>query len=207
MKIYLRKLLVLSVLFTGLVCPASAQYFDKYYSFGPAYSMPLSNRSYISKPTVRSGKFSYRELLNERVSAGVDLSVSMYDDYIPPQVYQSGNQAVYTDFYPYTTQYGLALSGEYLFRPEAKLIPYVGFSAGAAFTSMKLYYNIYDNSATKWAPLLRPYGGAMLRLGSNTSWGAFACAFFDQNFVRSEDYGYKGLSSLSLQAGLVYLNW
>ena len=186
---------------------AFGQYFDKFYGVGMSFSAPLSNRDYINDASLKSGRFFYRELLNERVSAGLDVTYTQYDDYIPAQTYTSGSQTVFTDFYPYTTQIGVSLAGEYLFRPEGRLIPYAGLAVGADYARLKLYYNIYSNTETKWSPLVRPYGGAILRLGTKTSWGFFACAVYQHSFLKAPDYGYSGLSSVGLQAGLVYLNW
>lgn len=190
-----------------LVSAAGAQYFDKYYGIGPAVSAPLSNRSYIDNPSTRSARFFYRELINEHVSAGIDVSFAGYNDYIAPAVYQSQNQAIFTDFYNYTDVAALALAGEYLFRPDKKLIPYLGFAAGASYTRLRLYYNIYSNKDTKWSGLVRPYGGAMVRFGDKTSWGAFANASFEHMFLKAPDYDYSGLSSVAFQVGFVYLNW
>jgi len=200
-------ILCLTLLTPALFISAYGQYFDKYYGIGPAYAVPLSNREYINNPSTRSGRFFYRELINEHVAAGLDVSFAGYNDYIPPAVYQSQNQAIFTDFYNYTDNVGVALAGEYLFRPDKKLIPYLGFAAGASYTRLRLYYNIYSNKDTKWSGLIRPYGGAMFRFGAKTSWGAFANASFEHAFLNAPDYDYKGLSSLALQVGFVYLNW
>lgn len=201
------KRMLFAILGMMAVHSAIGQYFDKYYGLGISYSTPLSNRSYIDESSIRSYRFTYRELINEHVSAGIDVSYASYNDYIPGQVYQSGNQSVFTDFYPYTTQIGLGLAGEYLFRPDKKLIPFAGLTVGAAYSRLQLYYNIYSNTDNVWSPLLRPYGGAMVRLGTKTSWGFFATAALDHSFLKASEYGYSGFSSLGLQAGFVYLNW
>ena len=202
-----RIVLLLMVLIGVGIHSARAQYFDKYYGVGPAVSVPLSNRSYIDNVSTRAGRFFYRELINEHVAAGIDVSFAGYNDYIPPAVYQSQNQAIFTDFYNYTDHAGLALAGEYLFRPDKKLIPYVGLAGGASYTRLRLYYNIYSNKDTKWSGMIRPYGGAMVRFGTKTSWGAFAHASFEHALLNAPDYDYKGLSALAFQIGFVYLNW
>jgi len=182
-------------------------YFDKYYGGGAMISVPLSNRSFLAKPTVRSGGFFYREMLNDRVSAGFDVSFAGYDDYTPPKLYESANSAVYTDFYNYVNRFTVAVAGDYLFRPEGKVIPFAGAGLGASYTSVRIYYNIYDDRETKWSVSLTPHAGALFRFGTRTSWGAFASAGFDYSFLTMPNFDYKGFGALSLQAGLVYMDW
>lgn len=185
----------------------TAQYFDKYYGVAAVGSLPLSNREFINDPSIRGIKLMYRELLNEKLSAGFDFNYSGYKDYTEPRVYPTGNGAVFTDFFGYVDQYSITLSGEYLFAPDKKLIPYLGFGGGASYSSFRLYYNVYQNSERKWSGIIRPYGGAILRFGSKTSWGAFTSLSLDHSFVKAPDFDYKGLASMNLQIGLVYLNW
>jgi len=182
-------------------------YFDKYYGGGAMLSVPLSNRSFLSNPTTRGGRFFYREMLNDRVSAGFDVTFAGYNDYSPPQVYQSSNSAVYTDFFNYVNQFTVSVAGEYLFRPEGRVIPFAGAGLGATYSSVRIYYNIYDDRETKWAVLLRPHAGALVRFGTRTSWGAFASATFDYTFLKMPNFDYNGFATLALQAGLVYMNW
>jgi len=59
-------------------------YYDKYFGAGPIASVPLSNRDFIDNRSLRGARFFYRELINDRVSAGFDLSYLAYDDYLPP---------------------------------------------------------------------------------------------------------------------------
>ncbi|MFM8349420.1 MAG: hypothetical protein ACKOAR_15355 [Bacteroidota bacterium] len=185
----------------------SMPYFDKYYGFAGVASIPVSNRSFLGNPSVKGGRFMYREMLNDRVSAGLDITFAGYDDYTPPRLYQNDNSAVYTDFYNNVNQFGISVSGEYLFRPEGKVIPFAGAGLGASYTSVRVYYNVYDNRESKWSVLIRPYAGAMIRFGTKTSWGAFASANLDYSTLKMPNYDYQGFATLSFQAGLVYLNW
>jgi len=182
-------------------------YYDKFFGAGPVVSFPLSNKEFIDKVALRGARFFYRELINDRVSAGFDFSYVSYSDYIPPRVYVNGSQSVYTDLYNNVDQYAITVSGEYNFRPEAMLMPYAGFGGGAGYSIFNLYYNIYSDSDRKWSGLIRPYGGAMLRFGSKSSWAFFSTVSFDHAFVKAPDYDYNGFSSLNIQAGLVFLDW
>lgn len=182
-------------------------YYDKFFGAGPVVSNPLSNRDFIDKVAVRGIRFFYRELINDRVSAGFDFSYVSYSDYIPPRVYNNGLQSVYTDLYNNVDQYAVTVSGEYNFRPEAMVMPYAGLGGGAGYSIFNLYYNIYSDSDRKWSGLIRPYGGAMLRFGSKSSWAFFSTISLDHAFVKVPDYDYNGFSSLNIQAGLVFLDW
>lgn len=182
-------------------------YYDKFFGAGPILSVPLSNRDFLDKQTVKGARFFYREVINDRVSAGFDLSYSAYNDYLPPKVYQDGLTAIYTDIYNTLEQYSLTISGEYNFRPEARVMPYAGLGAGAGFTSVALYYNIYNDSGQKWAGVLRPYAGASFRFSDRSPWAAFTTISIDHSFVKLPDYDYNGFSALNIQVGLVFLDW
>jgi hypothetical protein len=182
-------------------------YYDKFFGAGPVASFPLSNRSFIDNVALRGLRFFYRELINERVSAGFDFSYVSYSDYLPPKVYGTSLQSVYTDLYNNVDQYAITVSGEYNFRPEARLMPFAGLGGGAAYSIFNLYYNIYSDSDRKWSGLIRPYGGAMFRFGPKSSWALFSTISLDHAFVKAPDYDYNGFSSMNIQAGLVFLDW
>jgi hypothetical protein len=182
-------------------------YFDKYYGFGPLLSVPLTNRSFIDKVSLRGARFFYREMLSEHVAAGLDLSYAGFNDYIPPAVYTSPGSSVYTDLYNYVDHYSATVSGEYIFSPYKRFMPYAGVGLGASYTNFRLYYNIYEDGASKWGVLVRPYAGIMMRFSKRSSWGAFANLHMDYSTVRAADFDYKGFSTMAFQAGIVYLNW
>lgn len=182
-------------------------YYDKFFGAGPVVSFPLSNRNFIDNTALRGLRFFYRELISERVSGGFDFSYVTYSDYLPPRVYTTGLQSVYTDLYNNVDQYAVTVSGEYNFRPEARLMPFAGLGGGAAYSIFNLYYNIYSDSDRKWSGLIRPYGGAILRFGPKSSWAFFSTISLDHAFVKAPDYDYNGFSSMNIQAGLVFLDW
>lgn len=186
---------------------SSFPFYDKFFGGGPIVSTPLSNRDFIDKQSVKGIRFFYRELINNRVSAGFDFSYITYNDYLPPKVYDDGTQAIYTDIYNNLDQYAITVSGEYNFRPDARLMPFVGLGAGAAYSSINLYYNIYSDSDRKWSGLVRPYGGAIFRFSSKSSWAAISTLSFDHAMLKLPDYDYNGFSALNLQVGLVFLDW
>ena len=182
-------------------------YYDKYFGAGPIVSVPLSNRDFIDNRSLRGARFFYRELINDRVSAGFDLSYVAYDDYLPPKVFDDGTTAIYTDLYNAVEQYGVTVSGEYNFRPGRRIMPYAGLGGGAGYSSFALYYNIYSDRQSKWSGLVRPYAGVFFRFSDKSSWAAFTTVSLDHAFVKAPDYDYKGFSALNLHVGLVFLDW
>lgn len=182
-------------------------YYDKFFGAGPVLSMPLSNRGFIDNQSLRGVRFFYREIITDRVSAGFDFSYSAYDDYLPPKVYNNGLNAVYTDIYNSVEQYGLTLSGEYNFKPESKIMPYVGFGAGMSYSTYSIYYNIYSDNEKKWSGLIRPYTGVAYRFSDKSPWAIFTTFSLDHSFAKAPDYDYKGFSAFNMQLGMVFLDW
>ncbi|MFZ9504743.1 MAG: hypothetical protein ACO263_09255 [Cyclobacteriaceae bacterium] len=182
-------------------------YYDKYFGAGPIASVPLSNRDFIDNRSLRGARFFYRELINDRVSAGFDLSYLAYDDYLPPRVFDDGTTAIFTDLYNAVEQYAVTVSGEYNFRPGQQIMPYAGLGGGASYSTFALYYNIYSDAQNKWSGLIRPYAGVFFRFSDKSTWAAFTTASFDHAFVKAPDYDYNGFSAFNLHVGLVFLDW
>lgn len=185
----------------------TGSYYDKFFGAGPVLSVPVSNREFLNNRSIRGVRFFFREVLNDRVSAGFDFSYSAYNDYLPPKIYQDGLTAIYTDIYNTLEQYSVTVSGEYNFRPEARLMPFAGLGAGAGHTRVALYYNIYNDSGQKWSGVLRPYAGVSFRFSDSSPWAAYTTVSLDHSFVKLPDYDYNGFSALNIQFGLVFLDW
>jgi hypothetical protein len=181
--------------------------YEKIFLVSLDINRPVSNTDLIDGFTSRGVKVGYRQLLNEHFLAGADLNGSSYNGYEPRQTYRTSGGALTTDFYNYAYVYGLTLSGDYLFSPDKKLQPYVGFGMGASYINYTVYYNVFSDQQNKWGVLLRPEAGLLFRFGKYSSWGVQGGLHFDFSTARSKDYGYDNFSNVGVQIGLVLFDW
>jgi opacity protein-like surface antigen len=186
---------------------AYSQYYDKMYFVSWSINQPLSNTDFVGNTSARGGRLGYRELINEKFAAGVDLNWATYDDYIDRQTYTSSTGAITTDFFKYVESYGATVVVDYYFLTEGKIMPYVGLGLGGAYNNFKLYYNIFSSGNGAWGLLARPQAGAWIKLGEHSSWAFHTSVQFDFATTRNTDLGYNNFSNVGFQIGLVRLDW
>lgn len=185
----------------------SAQYYDKMFFIGWNANQPLVNSEFAGKFSGRGARLGYRELLNEKFAMGVDLTWSTYDDYIERQTYQLRGGAITTDYVNYANIYGGTLAGEYYFRTEQKIMPYVGLGAGVAYHNYKVYYNVFSTGDNAFGFLVRPQAGCWFKVSERKSWALNTAVHFDFSTAKSPDFGYKNFANFGFQLGIVYLDW
>lgn len=195
------------VFFLLIASTASAQFYDKMFFVGWNFNTPLVNKDFVGQPSSRGARLGYRELIREKIAIGVDLTWSTYDDYIPRQTYDNGNSTITTDFTHYANNYAALLTGDYYFRVEKNIMPYVGFGAGLGYHSYKVYYNVYTDGDNAFGLLLRPQAGVWAKFDERKNWAFNIGAHFDFSTARSKDLGYKNFMNAGFQIGLVFLDW
>lgn len=197
-----------TLLFLTLISgAASAQFFDKQFVVGWTVNTPVANQEFLGKTSFRGFRFGYREMINEKVAVGIDLTTATYDDYIPRQTYTTSGGAFTTDFTNWANNYGATVSGEYYFRAEKRLMPYVGFGAGLAYNNYKIFYNIFSEADNVFGLLLRPRAGAWIKIRENRSWAVHVAVHMEYSTTKSEQMGYKYFLNPGFELGLVYLDW
>jgi opacity protein-like surface antigen len=181
--------------------------YENFFLLSLDINRPVSNTNLVNGTSARGVKVGFRQLLNDHFLAGVDFNSSSYNGYQPRQTYATSTGAFTSDFYNYAYVYGLTLAGDYLFAPDKKFQPYVGFGMGASYINYTIYYNVFSDEQKKWGVLLRPEAGVLLRFGKYSSWGVQGGLHFDFSTARSKDYGYNNFSNVGAQIGLVFFNW
>ena len=182
---------------------------DKYFYINLDVNTPLSNTDWISSTSARGLRAGYRVFLNEKFSAGLDISWSAFDQYLPTQTIENGNGAITTDYFKYIYSYSVAASGQYNFKvgDGETLIPYAGLGLGAMNNEYVLYYNIYKDTERSWGFLARPEAGLLVKIGRRRSIGAMAAVHYDYATNQSEKFNYNRFSALGFQIGVVFVQW
>jgi hypothetical protein len=196
------------ILFAVLLAAQSALAQEKYFYVALDVNKPLSNTSWINDGTARGVRVGYRAFINNKFSAGLDLSSSAYDQYKPTETMQNGSGAVTTDYFNYIYSYTAVVSGQYYFGNDEKerFFPYAGLGLGANNNRYVMYYNIYEDSESGWGFLARPEAGILYKFGRR-SLGVMASVHYDYSTNQSEKFGYEGFSAMGFNIGLIFLEW
>lgn len=191
----------------GLSSPAFAQYYDKTYSLSWDINAPLSNTDYVDKISSRGFKLGYREMINERIFAGIDFSNTTFTKNKPRKTYTNAANSITTDFFNYTYYYGLALSGEYYFKIERRIMPFAGFGIGASYIKYKQFYNVYANQSDSWGVLVRPHAGIQFRIKDDSKWALQTSLHYDYSSAKNKDFDLGTFHNIGIQVGVVFLTW
>jgi outer membrane protein W len=169
--------------------------------------MPLSNTNYVNQVSARGFKFGYREMISEKVFAGVDFTNSTYTRHKPRQTYTNGTSAITTDLFNYAYSYGLTLSGDYFFKTEQRFMPYAGLGVGASYINYRQYFNVYAYQGDGWGVLVRPQAGIIYKLKDDSKWAFQAAVHYDYSSAKNEDLGLEAFNNVGLQVGIIILDW
>lgn len=192
------------MLSTGLKAQDTGMLYDRSLSFALDINLPMTNTDYIKSATAKGLRIGYRERMSDGFYMGVDFNYAGYSDYAPRQTYYNETGAVTTDFYKYASSFGATLSGEYQFRSDKRVMPFVGLGAGVTYNSYKVFYNIFEESDSGWGFLLRPEAGAIVKFGKRGVWGLVSSVHFDYATVKSDKFSYQNFTNLGLRTGLVF---
>jgi hypothetical protein len=200
----MRKIFVFALL---LISPALLAQ-DKFFYVALDFNKPLSNTSWISSFSARGARAGYRAFITPRISAGLDLGWSVYDQYNPTETIENATGAITTDYFNYIYSYSAVVSGQYYFPlgDSETFFPYASIGFGANTNEYVKYYNIYDDRERAWGFLARPEAGILVKFGGRKSLGAMAAIHYDYSTNQSDKYNYKNFSTAGFQVGLLFFD-
>jgi hypothetical protein len=180
---------------------------DRYFFLALDANKPLSNTSWINDLSTRGIKIGYRVFINERFSAGLEVSSNAFDQYHPTETVQNATGAITTDYFKYLYSYSATVSGQYYFiaDDEERFFPYAGLGLGANNNEYVMYYNIYTDEEVNWGFLVRPEAGILYKFGGRRSIGVMAAVHYNYSTNKSDKFGYNNFNTLGFQVGIVLM--
>jgi hypothetical protein len=201
----MRKILLVLLLITAQTGFAQ----DKFFYLTLDVNKPLSNTAWISDGSARGARLGYRAFITPRISAGLDIGWTAFDQYHSVRTIENPTGAFTTDYFNHVYSYSLAVSGQYNFRvgDEETFFPYAGIGLGANTNEYVMYYNIYDDRERLWGFLARPEAGIIIKFGARKSVGAMAAVHFDYSTNKSPRFDYEDFNTVGFQVGLVFVDF
>lgn len=201
------KKILFAVMATLLVHVSVAQDFDNVFYVSWNMSKPVSSTAdWISSSSARGAKIGYRKMINDRFSAGVDLTWNVFNDYEPVTTFENPTGAVTTDYYEYLYAYGITLGGQY-YLPFGtdKVMPYVGLGLGASLNRYALFYNVYTETDNSWGFLATPEVGILFPFGGKI--GAMVAAHYDFSTSTSDYFEIGRYNRVGVNVGIVLMGY
>ena len=172
-------------------------------TFTTSYTInfPFGNtHDYIAKTSFRGFSLDYRYQVTENLAVGIGTGwytfyeKKEYDTYTSPDnaLTVSGLQ------YRYINSMPILVVGDYYFKPEEKLSPFVGLGIGTFYNIVTTDLGQYSFETRAWQFCLAPEAG--VRVKFETVSGFFSLRY-NNNF---ESTDLEGQSFLSLNIGLMY---
>lgn len=143
-----------------------------------------------------------------RFSLGLFLSYHTNNKYIDRQTVQIGEgSAVTTDQQHSLFQLPFGLTSRYAL-PSYKGVfyPYAGLKLGTAYSEMTSYYNIFEDSASRWGFYLSPEIGATIYPVSPQQFGIHMALYYSYATNSADVMGYtqNSLNNLGFRLGLAF---
>jgi hypothetical protein len=172
-----------------------------------AVPMGTFANSYIDQLSLRNYSLSVEWVLRNQLSVGGEVGQHQFQQRLPRQTYQVGDQEISAVQTRTLAQYPVQGFVNYHFAgPDAMLRPYVQASAGGSFVDYTLYWGNLSDQRQKLAFTYGLGAGARVLFKRDGSVGAdLRVKYLNTPF--SYDYVPSGISSVNASVGLFYRWW
>ncbi len=141
-------------------------------------------------------------------SLGLFLSYHTNNQYLDRRTIEiSSGSAVTTDQQHSMFQLPFGISSRYALPSAANtFFPYLGFKLGVAYSEMTSYYNIFEDSASRWGFYMSPEVGATIYPISPQQFGIHMAIYYSYATNSGTVLGYSqnSLNNLGLRLGLAF---
>lgn len=166
-------------------------------------SFPLSQRDYISKPSVSGFGFGFGKMFETDFSLSLELNWNRYYQHEDRNTYYFEGGAVTTELHKYRYQVPMVLSLGYTFLQDWNAIvkPYVGMGIGLNYLANKIYFSSYQRKEHSTGFLMQPKIGAALRLDDDGDFNFFIESTYNYATNHSSELDFKHYSAINVSIG------
>lgn len=194
----------------GLLLMASFAYAQGSYFYVTYNANKPTANGWLESTSSQGWHLGYQSFLRsyERLSLGIDVHWTQFDQYEPYETFPNSSGATSTDYFKYIYQYGGAFTTRYYFPlgDRELFFPYAGLGLGASYNEYRLYYNVYTDGENKWGFLARPEAGILARFREGGSFGVMASVHYDFTTNSSPRFEVSNFSTLGFQIGILLMD-
>jgi outer membrane protein len=176
----------------------------EFVAFGWEINFP-NNSDYITKTSFAGGKIDYRHFLNKKISVGLSLNWTTYEQYLPRQTFvkPDGNSAVTSDYIAQSYQLPMTATIHYYFQESKLLKPYAGIALGGQYLDQTLYYNVYQSENSNWGFVVRPELGVIIKPGYQ-DWGILVAVNYSYATNKTDLINLSSFKNFGITIGVAY---
>jgi len=198
------KILAVMCMFMGFAFSANAQQGSLKLGLNYNYSFPVSGfkNDLISNNSPRGFMGELMYSFNNKLSGGLLFGFQDYYQKYPRTIYHLSNtqdiSAVLSNSVQTTP---VLLKAKYFLTPSSYIKPYVSLAAGANLIDFKQYFGEFGSSSTSVGFHAQGGAGVLIPFKKTSTSGINIGGSYD--YAPYKKNGYKDLSSVNLQAGVV----
>jgi hypothetical protein len=195
----MKKIIVVTIL---MVLSVSAFSQKSFVSF--QYSMGFATgelHNYISKASFRGFTFDYRSMIQPSIGLGLDAGWNVFYEEKPDAVYEYKNLTYAGKQWRYSNNLPLLFAGDYFLKPDADIVPYIGFGLGTMYSRVDTDMATYRFTEDAWSFAIRPEIGLVYKASPGVHF----------NVVSKYYYGFKAgdlpaQGYFTVNVGFVFIN-
>lgn len=201
----IKKLFVTGAAFLILSLTANAQKGALKFDLNYNYSVPTSGfkNDLIKDNSPRGARGSLMYSFTDKLSAGIESGYQDYYQKYPRDIYSTGKTEQVSAVLINSIQtIPLLIKAKYLLANESAIKPYISLAAGANLIDFKQYFGEFGSSQTNVGFIGEGGLGVMIPFGKTKAAGIDIGATYD--YAPYNKYGYNGLNSVNLKAGIYF---
>jgi hypothetical protein len=167
------------------------------------YSMGFGTgnlHDYIGKASFRGFTIDYRNLVRPNVGIGIDIGWNTFYEAKPDAVYERGNLTYSGKQWRYMNYFPMLAAADYYIKPDANVIPFVGFGLGTMYSLQNTDMSTYTFENDAWHFAIRPELGFILKAAPGV--GLSVCGKYYYG-VKAGDLDSQGFFTLNV--GFVFV--
>ncbi|UOK41549.1 MULTISPECIES: outer membrane beta-barrel protein [Flavobacterium] len=132
------------------------------------YSVGLGT-DFIDNASFRGIGFEYRNMIKPNIGVGVGFGYNFFYEERDYETYTDGSQSFSGKQFRYLHNIPMIVAGDYYFKPNEKINPFVGFGIGGNYIFKRTEMGVFliDDEAFQFA--MRPEVGAIFQAGPNAN--------------------------------------
>ncbi|WP_051364331.1 outer membrane beta-barrel protein [Flavobacterium limnosediminis] len=192
------KKLFYTFLFFGCLLTSISYSQGSKHVYSMEYSVGLAS-DFIDNVSFRGLGFEYRNMVKPNIGVGVGIGYNFFYEKKDYGTYVNGNESLTGIQFRYLHNVPMMVAGDYYFKPNTKINPFVGFGIGGNYISKRTEMGVFmiEDEAFQFA--FRPEAGAIFQAGPDAM-----ISFTAKYIIGTDADDIDAQSYLALNLGYVF---